>query len=190
MASDTRLFIAYCWLIFWVFWLVASFSAKKTAKVQSKNWSLRFAVLSLGLYFIMKEAPLLSAYADVRLWPSGRQVDLLADALALSGLVVMVWARLTIGRNWSAEVVLKEDHQLAMTGPYAYVRHPIYTGLLMLMLATAIDYGAVSGFVIFAAFAAVFIYKSRIEERFMAEHFPDAYPAYMKKVKALIPFIF
>lgn len=190
MVPDTRQFIAICWLIFWFYWLVTSFSVKKTAKVQSKNWSLRFAVIALGLYFVMKDAPVISAYANARLWPSWRQFGILADIVALAGLAVMIWARITIGRNWSGEVVLKEDHQLAVTGPYAYVRHPIYTGLLMLMLATAIEYGVLSGFVIFAAFAAVFVYKSRIEERFMTEHFPEKYPAYMKRTKALIPFIF
>jgi len=190
MVPDTRLFIALCWLIFWAFWLVSSFSAKKTAKAHSRSWSIRFALIALGLYFVMKDVPVVAAVAGLRLWPDERQVGLLADAVALAGLAVLIWARLTIGRDWSAQVVFKEDHQLAMTGPYAYVRHPIYTGLLLLMLATALDYGILSGFAVFAVFAAVFFYKSRIEERFMTEHFPEKYPAYMKRTKAFIPWIF
>lgn len=190
MVPDTRLFIALCWFIFWISWLVSSFAVKRTAEVQSKNWGLRFVLLSFGLFVLMTYVPGISSVAAMRLWPSGSEVGLLADAIALTGLVILIWARLAIGRNWSGEVVLKEDHQLVTSGPYALMRHPIYTGLLLLMLATAVDYGVAGGFVYVAAFTAVFIYKSRIEERFMTGHFPEAYPAYMKKVKALIPFIF
>jgi protein-S-isoprenylcysteine O-methyltransferase Ste14 len=101
----------------------------------------------------------------------------------------MVWARRTLGRNWSANVTFKEGHELITSGPYAYVRHPIYSGLLLLILSVAVYAGSVISFVIFLLFFLGAFLKAGKEERLMAEHFPDAYPIYLKRVKAIIPFV-
>ncbi len=183
-------FVILCWVIFVIVWIAAAPRVKKVAAAQDVNWNLRFALIAIALILLMNGVPAISALAGVRLLPKRPEIGLLADALALIGLLVMLWARAIIGKNWSGEVVLRKDHELAMTGPYAYVRHPIYSGLLLLMLATAMAFGVVSGFVVFVTFFAVLLYKSRIEERFMAGHFPETYTAYMKKTKALVPFVF
>jgi protein-S-isoprenylcysteine O-methyltransferase Ste14 len=92
--------------------------------------------------------------------------------------------------NWSGSVTLKQDHELIRTGPYRFVRHPIYTGALIAVLGTAFAIGQLRGLLAFALTFFAFRYKSQIEERLMIENFGDAYRSYRSSVKALIPFIF
>jgi protein-S-isoprenylcysteine O-methyltransferase Ste14 len=108
-------------------------------------------------------------------------------AVNLVGILFTVWARIYLGRNWSATVTLKEDHELVTSGPYGIVRHPIYTGLLLGFTGFAIARGewrCILGIVIMAL---AFWRKLRIEERWMLEQFGDAYRAYRQRVAALIP---
>src|SRR4030095_11162953 len=109
--------------------------------------------------------------------------------IALSGLLFTVWARVHLGRNWSGTVTIKEGHELITTGPYRFVRHPIYTGLLLAFIGQAIAGGQWRG--VFAVALALYAFwrKLRIEERWMREHFGSAYDAYSQRVAALIPFV-
>ena len=111
-----------------------------------------------------------------------------ALALAAAGLAFTVWARVHLGRNWSGSVTLKEGHELILSGPYAWVRHPIYTGLLMALLGSAVACGELRAAIGLGVVAAAFVRKLRIEERFMRESFPQQYPRYCAQVPALIPF--
>jgi protein-S-isoprenylcysteine O-methyltransferase Ste14 len=124
----------------------------------------------------------------LRLWPRAFGVYLLGLALLVAGLGVAVWARAYLGRNWSGTVSVKEGHELIRTGPYAYVRHPIYTGLLAAVLGTAIASGTVRAALGFLIILAALARKLRAEEVFMRETFPDEYPRYSAEVPALIPF--
>jgi len=110
-------------------------------------------------------------------------------AITVIGLGFAVWARLHIGRNWDALVALKENHQLVRTGPYAIVRHPIYSGFISATLGTAIAQGDVGGLISTALIAIAWGYKSRVEEAFMIEAFGAEYEQYRREVKALIPFV-
>jgi protein-S-isoprenylcysteine O-methyltransferase Ste14 len=92
-----------------------------------------------------------------------------------------------LGTNWSGTITFKEDHELIQRGPYAYVRHPIYSGLLLMGLGTAVESGRLASFGLLAAVAAGFAVKAHLEERLMTRHFPEAYPPYRRRVRALIP---
>ena len=96
----------------------------------------------------------------------------------LAGTALAIWARLTLGRNWSAEVTFKEDHELIESGPYALVRHPIYSGLLLMALGTVIHDGRALGVGLFAALCAALWWKARQEEQIIGRHFPEAYRDY------------
>ncbi len=111
-------------------------------------------------------------------------------ALTLAGLAFAVWARRHIGRNWSAIVTLKQDHELVTSGPYALVRHPIYTGLLAAYLGAAIALGQWRGLLGVAIVYLALLRKYRLEERWMRERFGLAYDAYRARVRALVPFLF
>ena len=106
------------------------------------------------------------------------------------GLALAIWARVTIGSDWSGSVDLKEGHRLVAHGPYSYVRHPIYTAILIMLLATALSIGSLGSLLGFAPCFASFWIKLDKEEALMTKHFPREYPEYRARVKALVPFLF
>ncbi len=110
-------------------------------------------------------------------------------AITVAGLAFAVWARFYIGRNWDGLVALKEDHQLVRGGPYAIVRHPIYSGFMLATLGTAIADGEVAGLVSTAMIVIAWGYKARVEEAFMIEQFGAEYLQYRRDVKGLIPLV-
>ncbi len=114
---------------------------------------------------------------------------IVADAIVLAGLVIAIWARIVLGANWSARVTLKENHELIQRGPYRLVRHPIYSGLLLMILGTAILVGHVGGFVAVVICFCGFWIKLRQEEALLTKHLPG-YSDYMAHTKALIPLLF
>jgi len=142
----------------------------------------------VGGYLVFK-GDRLSDPLDLRVIP---HVDALAwtgVVLCIAGLAFCIWARFTLGRNWSGVVTLKGGHELIMRGPYAVVRHPIYTGLLTMFVATVIVLGHVAGIIALPlVFVSIWI-KLRHEEKLMLQKFPDQYAAYQRRVKRLIPFI-
>jgi protein-S-isoprenylcysteine O-methyltransferase Ste14 len=110
-------------------------------------------------------------------------------ALTAAGLLFSIWARHELGRNWSGTVTIKQGHELVTSGPYALVRHPIYTGLLLAFAGSALARGEWRGVLaVLLAFWALWR-KLGIEERWMREQFPDAYTAYAGRVAALLPFV-
>jgi protein-S-isoprenylcysteine O-methyltransferase len=109
--------------------------------------------------------------------------------LTFGGAALAIWARYILGGNWSASVTVKRDHALICTGPYAIVRHPIYTGLLLASLGAAIAFADLKGFLAPPLLAFAWRRKSLIEEEFMRSEFGDEYTAYAAHVKSLIPFV-
>jgi protein-S-isoprenylcysteine O-methyltransferase len=105
------------------------------------------------------------------------------------GAVLAIWARFSLGGNWSATVTIKAGHTLVRRGPYALVRHPIYSGLLLALLGTVLLFNQVRCLLALALIVLMLASKIRMEERFMAEQFGAEYVAYKQRVKALIPFV-
>jgi protein-S-isoprenylcysteine O-methyltransferase Ste14 len=126
---------------------------------------------------------------DIRIVPAMETVQWLAGMLCIAGLVFCVWARATLGRNWSGTITLKEGHELIERGPYRLVRHPIYTGLLVMFLATALALGHLGGVLAVPLAFASFWIKLEQEERLMLQQFPDQYRSYQRRVKRIIPFV-
>ena len=118
--------------------------------------------------------------------PGARIIGLV---LTSGGMFFTVWARLQLGSNWSGVVTIKQQHTLVVRGPYRLVRHPIYSGLLLAILGTAITYGRIRCFLGLGLAFASWLAKSRIEERFLIRQFGSAYEDYCRQVKALIPFV-
>jgi protein-S-isoprenylcysteine O-methyltransferase Ste14 len=183
----TGYFIGLCFAIFLVFWAVTAFTTKRTVERRGR-WMGPFLVIGL-FYYSLRMGLLPGAWFNGLLWPRTLLTGLVGDAMALAGLAVMLWARVTLGGNWSGGVVLKQDHELITRGPYRFVRHPIYSGLLLLVLGWAVWRGRGGGFAGFAIMLVLFWVKSRAEERLMIDHFGDAYRGYKARVKALIPYV-
>jgi protein-S-isoprenylcysteine O-methyltransferase Ste14 len=113
----------------------------------------------------------------------------LGTTLVAAGLLFSAGARMQLAGNWSGTVTLKKDHTLTRSGPYRVVRHPIYTGMLLAVLGTAVAEGEWRGLVALALVLAAFLRKVRVEERFMLEAFGDEYARYRREVPALLPWI-
>ncbi len=109
-------------------------------------------------------------------------------ALCVLGMAFAIWARIYLGRNWGMPMSRKEDPYLVTGGPYAYVRHPIYGGLLIAMLGSSIG-GMIVWSIPLLLCVVYFVYSARTEEKLMREQFPEQYPAYMKRTKMFVPFV-
>ena len=183
-----RSFIIASWIVFALYWAATAASAKPSAERQS--WASRAAHLSLlVIAFVLLFGAVPIDSLRRRVIPPAVPVQIIAAVLCACGLALALWARRTIGANWSGIVTLKRNHELVTSGPYRYVRHPIYSAILAMFLATALAAGRITAVVGFALCFASFWIKLRQEETLMMRHFPDEYPAYQARVKALIPFL-
>jgi protein-S-isoprenylcysteine O-methyltransferase Ste14 len=122
-------------------------------------------------------------------FPSAMPVCVLVIAFSTTGLFTCLWARITLGRNWSSVVLVKVDHELVQTGPYRFVRHPIYSGIILMFAAIVLIVGRMAGILALGLFVYSFVLKLRREERMMQKQFPTTYPEYVKRTKLLVPFI-
>ena len=182
-------------IIFIAFWAITWTSVKKTAEKQpSSGWFLYWILFVMGaiLLFVpitvpaFKNIPILT----ISLIQSSPALQSFGFLIEVLGLCIAIWARITIGRNWSSKVTFKEKHKLVTKGPYTLVRHPIYTGITALFLGIAIYVRTFACFLAILLIFLSFLIKSRQEEKLMLKHFPKEYSNYKKTTKALIPFIY
>ena len=181
-----ELVFAVGWAAFWIYWIIAAFSTK-SAKRGRISWArelrVRAVIFVLTLVLIR-----LGAFRDHGLgtdpWRAGAGLVLFAAGLAFS-----IWARINIGHNWGGPMSQKNDAELVTSGPYRLVRHPIYSGILVGFIGTALALDW-SWLIVVALAGVYFIYSAVAEERNLTKQFPDTYPAYKRSTKMLVPFIF
>ncbi|HCN84864.1 MAG TPA: hypothetical protein DIT07_14790 [Sphingobacteriaceae bacterium] len=182
--------IAACWITFILVWLVMGGMAKKNRnrKRQVSSPTILIVIIMTIVVFLLhtKRLEFLITY---HLFPSTPLIEYIGVFICASGITFAIWARIHLGKNWGMPMSLKEKPDLITTGPYHFVRHPIYTGLLAAMLGTNIS-GSFMGLIWLLFSATFFIYSAKREEKMMLLQFPDEYPDYMKRSKMLIPFIF
>jgi len=183
-----RQLMLWLWLAWFVYWVVSALSVKSTRRRESLGSRLSHVVPLLTGVALILWPRVAWQWLSLRLLPPGPLQVALGLVLLALGLAFTVWARVYLGRNWSGMVTVKEGHELIRSGPYAYVRHPIYTGLLVALLGSAVTCGELRALIGLGIVAGAFIRKLRIEERFMRELFPQQYQRYCAEVPALIPF--
>ncbi len=192
MAITAYTELAYiAWAALIIIWVAGSFGNKKTLNVSHIREQVIVLVLmaiGFGLMFNQRVLPWgLSSFIS----HPQVQSSLIGDILALSGVVFAIWARVALGKNWSGTVVtIKKDHQLIESGPYAYVRHPIYAGFLTAAVGTALTIGTLASFLAVLFLLAAFIIRIKREEKMMTAQFLNEYPLYITRTKALIPYLF
>lgn len=182
--------IGYPWIALGAIWLAAAAGKKPTLRTQTDNRRLLHVFLALAGFFLLAHPWFHRGWLGLRFLPDSRAVYYAGFALTLAGALFAVWARLTIGRNWSGRPSVMAGHELVTSGPYAVARHPIYTGLLLAAAGTALAIGEWRSLIGVALLLAAFLIKIEDEEQMMLDTFPDAYPRYRRRVRALIPGIF
>jgi len=181
--------ISGCWAVFITVWLLAAASTKRTVYRESRAQRLRYWVLLVIACLLLLYGRELPSPLSLRFIPRATPIACAAAFLCVPGLAFALWARVTLGRNWSGVVTLKEGHELVERGPYRFVRHPIYTGMLIMFFATALLQSHMAGFVGVLLIFASFCIKLEREERLMLQQFPERYAAYQRRVKRIIPFV-
>ena len=179
---DTAILIV--WAVFWVGWLVAAFGAKRSVTRRRGVRPVGLLIIALGALVIRAVRP----GGPTGLMVGSPVVRGIGAALVACGLGTAVWARVVLGRDWGMPMTEREQPHLVTSGPYRLIRHPIYSGIVLATIGTAL---AVSlGWLVPAAVvAAYFGYSATVEERIMSEQFPDTYPEYQAHTKMLIPFL-
>jgi protein-S-isoprenylcysteine O-methyltransferase Ste14 len=181
--------ITACWSVFFFVWVLAALFTKRTVYHESGTRRLCYIIPVVIGWYLLFRADRLGPPFNTHFLPRTNAILVAAAILCLCGLVFCLWARAVLGRNWSGTVTLKEDHELIIRGPYRLVRHPIYTGLLAMLAATALQKGHLSGMIALILVFVSFWIKSNYEEELMRKQFPGQYAAYREQVKRIIPFV-
>lgn len=175
------------WLIFGAVWLIAAVKTKPTEQRAPIGSRLLYGVPVLAASYLMLTDNAAFAAAGTRILPRSPALDALAIILTAAGIAFAFWARFYLGGNWSGAVSVKVGHELIRTGPYGWVRHPIYSGLLVALFGTVLARPRPIGFLAIALFWLGFWIKSRMEEEFMRKTFGERYLEYARETGALIP---
>ncbi len=184
-----KAFFPVVWILFFVYWQIKSAKTKTTQRLEpAASRILRLFIFLIAIALLLTtRIPLPWLYHQ--LWPVGLWPFWLGAAVTIAGLLFADWARGYLGSNWSRSVTIKQDHELITTGPYAFVRHPIYTGILTGFLGMAIAVSQVRGFIVLILFFLAFWMKLRMEEQWMRSQFGEAYAAYARQTAALVPYL-
>jgi protein-S-isoprenylcysteine O-methyltransferase Ste14 len=176
-----RIAVGITWAAFWVGWLAAAFTAKGSV---GGNWGRLgprgIAAIAVLILIRVNHAGGLEVHSIV--------VGLIGTVVFAAGLAVAIWARVILGRNWGMPTSQRIEPELITAGPYAVVRHPIYTGILLGIVGTGLVINFI-GLGIAVVLTAYFVWAARIEERNLTATFPSASPAYRASTKMLIPFL-
>jgi protein-S-isoprenylcysteine O-methyltransferase Ste14 len=182
-----RILIFACWFGLSLYWKMSARETKPA--VQTQVMTSRLARFPVWLGFL-----LLAAAGVCPSWGAMPGASFAAAAwlgiiLCASGMLFAIWSRRTLGDDWSQDVELKQGHRLVLQGPYRLVRHPIYTAHLLIALGSAITFGSWLGYVAVVSFFVGFRVKLAQEEELLLRSFPDKYPEYRARVKALVPWL-
>jgi protein-S-isoprenylcysteine O-methyltransferase Ste14 len=178
----------WSWALLLAVWLPGYFTAKKTSRTPDLAVQIPTSVLLLVCFVLLFNPRILGMSA--RLTPQTEPLGWIGVVIDLAGVAFAIWARMTLGSNWSGLVMtVKEGHELVQTGPYAIVRHPIYTGLLLAIFGTALTLGTLASYIGLVAGLIALLIRVRFEDRLMHERFGDLHEAYYRRTKTLVPFI-
>jgi protein-S-isoprenylcysteine O-methyltransferase Ste14 len=175
-----KLGIGIAWVVFWIYWLLAATQAK--ASVRS-GWGFRARGIAAIAAIIMFRA-LRGHSVSVHTLALG----IIGAALFACGLLLAIWARLYLGSNWGMPTSQRVEPELVTSGPYRFVRHPIYSGLILALIGTALA-TSLYGLILVVIATAYFYWSATVEERNLTQTFPSDYPEYESHTKKLIPFI-
>lgn len=177
----------YLWIGFFVVWVIWGFKTKAVQQRESVSSRLSYTLFTFAAYYMMFAGDVPREWLRVRVFAPNAATNAIGIAITIAGIAFAIWARIYLGGNWSSSVTVKVGHQLIRTGPYRFVRHPIYTGLIVSLLGTAVVRHQVRGLVAVVLAYVGFKLKSKIEERTMTTTFGAQYDDYARTTGAIVP---
>jgi protein-S-isoprenylcysteine O-methyltransferase Ste14 len=175
------------WSALGIIWVIGLLWSKRTQERTDVRARIVYGLFTVAGFYLMFGSGVPEGWLRMRLYARADWIDELGVGLTVLGLAFAIWARIYLGRNWSGSVQVKVGHELMRGGPYRWVRHPIYTGLLVAIVGTGLVRGQVSGVLAFAVLLAGFWVKLGIEEQMMRKTFGETYEEYARKTGALVP---
>jgi protein-S-isoprenylcysteine O-methyltransferase Ste14 len=184
MSSRIFIRIIYAlWFALVIYLTVSAAGVKQETKGHlGQSLALMFAII---VAFLL---PHLAIFRFVNFAPVDPVLSCIGVILCVAGMLLLVWGRQYLGRNWSQTVAVKIEHELVTTGPYRYVRHPMYSGGFLACIGSAVVAGGAWIFLL-VILGTLFLWRVRAEDKLLAQQFPTEYPDYKKRTKALIPFV-
>jgi protein-S-isoprenylcysteine O-methyltransferase Ste14 len=179
----------FIWLVYALWFILVAYLT--VAAIRVKRDTQEHLSQSLGLLLAIIAAfllPHLAIFHFLNFAPVNPALSGIGLILTVAGMAFLVWARQNLGRNWSQTVSAKEGHELVTSGPYRCVRHPMYTGGFVACAGSAIVCGGAWIFLLILL-GTIFLWRVGAEDRLMARQFPNEFPAYRQRTKALIPFV-
>jgi protein-S-isoprenylcysteine O-methyltransferase Ste14 len=185
--------VSYIWGIFWIYWILAAIKTRSNVKKESSGQRSIQRVVHL-IFVIISYAITFFQFKNIFLWdriiPNYEYVEYIGIAILVFSLLFAIWARIVLGRNWSGAIQKVEGQRLVCSGPYKYIRNPIYTGIVCGFFGTFITLGSLASIMGFCIILITYIIKINREQRFLILEFGEEYEKYIKKSWALIPYIF
>jgi protein-S-isoprenylcysteine O-methyltransferase Ste14 len=175
------------WLVFLGYWLIARFGVNPMERREPGGTLILRILVMVGAYWLLFQQDPRFGILNGRFIPYHDRIVLAGVLLTWSGVAFAIWARYHPGKFWSATVALREGHQLIRSGPYANIRHPIYTGMLTAVGGTALAVGPYRALVAFGVILAAFIAKSRQEEKLLDAQFGSAFEEHRRHTGFFLP---
>jgi protein-S-isoprenylcysteine O-methyltransferase Ste14 len=179
------------WLIFLAYWVISAFGTKRTLSRRKWGREVGLRLIIIAIVLLALRVPIVThtlRHARGHILTTDPRLGIAGVTLCALGVGLAIWARIYLGRNWGPPMSHKEQPELVTTGPYAFVRHPIYAGIILAILGSAVA-ETILWLIPLVVGGAYLFYSARSEERRMVQEFPDKYPAYQKRTKMLVPFL-
>ena len=175
------------WLVFLVYWFISAQKLKSVKQREPRGERLIQIVFMATAYILMFNDTLSWDWLGRRFVAASPAIGSLGVALTVAGIAFAIWARWHLGENWSATVTLKEGHELINTGPYRHIRHPIYTGMLLAFVGTALALGEYRALISVGIVLVAFYAKAKKEERFLAQEFGEKFREHSRRTGMFLP---
>lgn len=184
-----RILIGLLWIGWAGYWIIAARNNLTNRRTESLLTGASYRVL-LVIGILLLALPVRSrTFLELFLWPQSTLTVMTGLTMTIGGLSIAIWARRHLGRYWSGRITLKVNHRVIQSGPYALVRHPIYSGILLALVGTVVSIGTVQSCLGLAMMFLSFVRKLTLEERWLCTDLGAEYENYRHRVKALIPYL-
>jgi len=175
------------WAVFLFYWLVSARKLKKVKQREAYGERLGEIAFMTAAYTFVFNGIFGHGWLGRRFLPVSDAIGETGFLITVIGVALAIWARSNLGENWSATVTLKEGHELILSGPHRYIRHPVYTGMLVAFAGSVLALGEFRGFISFAIAITSFYLKARKEERFLTQEFGEIFNDHVRRTGMFLP---